>query len=117
MKIKNGELVTKLVKAGVTAGFVLLVGLAGCSDAPPDRSAAAVTDILQADRDFAFLADRETVTWAFQQYLCDAAVMLPDGAGPLRGDALDAVLEAMDFTLEWEPQQGWAGASGDFGVT
>lgn len=114
MEIKFGGLVTKQVMTAMAAALMLLVG---CSDTPPDRSAATISDIMQADRDFAFLAERETVTWAFRQTLCDDAVMLPDGAGPLRGDTLDTALNAMDFNLEWEPQQGWAGASGDFGLT
>lgn len=97
--------------------FLLLAGLAACGDAPPDRSAAAAREIMQADSDFAWLAERETVTYAFRQYLADGAVMLPDGSGPLRGEELEAALETMDYNLEWAPEEAWAATSGDFGVT
>lgn len=93
------------------------IALAACSDTAPDRSAAAAREIIEADREFAWLAERSSVSHAFLSYAAEGAVLLPNGAGPLRGKELEAAVEAMDYNLEWAPEEAWAASSGDFGVS
>ena len=108
MKRHFGALITILV---------LPLLIVACGDSPPDRSAAAAREIIKADQEFAWLAERSSVSHAFATYLDEGAVLLPDGGSPLRGKALQDAIEAMDFNLEWAPEQAWAARSGDFGIT
>ncbi|MDX1444155.1 MAG: DUF4440 domain-containing protein [Gammaproteobacteria bacterium] len=108
MKRNFGVLVTVLL---------VLTALGACSDAPTDYSAKAAQEILEADQEFAWLAERSSVTHAFNTYRAEGAVLLPNGGGPLRGEALEAALETMDYNLEWAPEEAWGAASGDFGVS
>lgn len=99
------------------AAALLVTLLTACAPSGVDRSAAALEEVLQADRDFAALAAAESASHAFRHYLAGSAVLLPDGGTPLSGDALAAAVDAMDYGLEWAPEGGWAAASGELGAT
>lgn len=82
--------------------------------------ADAVDEMLQTDRDFAAMAQAESVPAAFAMYAAEDVRMLPDGGAAYTGR--DNMIERFanwpeDATLEWTPVEGMAGAAGDFGFT
>jgi ketosteroid isomerase-like protein len=83
--------------------------------------AGAVDEAMQADRDFAKMAQTKGVAEAFAAYALDAGVLLVPGPEPVRGrTALKALMEesfADGGKLEWEPKEGLASGDGRMAMT
>ncbi|MEQ1863062.1 MAG: DUF4440 domain-containing protein [Micropepsaceae bacterium] len=83
--------------------------------------AGAVDEAMQADRDFAKMAQTKGVAEAFAAYALDAGVLLVPGPEPVRGRAaLKALMEesfADGGKLEWEPKEGVASGDGRMAMT
>jgi uncharacterized protein (TIGR02246 family) len=84
-------------------------------------SADAMDEVMQADRDFAKLAQEKGVAEAFAFYAAPDAHWFVPGPEPLRGpEAIKARLTksfAKGGKLEWEPRRAWASADGTMAVT
>jgi uncharacterized protein (TIGR02246 family) len=83
--------------------------------------ADAADEVMQADRDFAKLAQEKGVPEAFAAYAAPDAHWFVPGPEPLRGpEAIKARLAksfAKGGTLEWAPTRAWASADGTMAVT
>lgn len=92
------------------------LGLLAC-DRPPDLSERARQEILAADLAFSRLSEQAGVAYAFSTYLHEDALLLPNGAAPLRGKAAKESFAEAEYKLEWEPQEAWASQSGELGFS
>jgi len=77
-------------------------------------------DLLQTDRDFAKASIEHGAAEAFNMYLADNAMQLPEGRDPIIGRQV--IYERMKnsktkYDLFWEPQDGEAAEAGDMGWT
>lgn len=83
--------------------------------------AGAVEEVMQADRDFAKLAQEIGVAEAFAAYAAPDAHWFVPGPEPVRGPQAIRDRLAKSFSggakLEWEPKRGWASADGTMAVT
>jgi ketosteroid isomerase-like protein len=81
--------------------------LTACQTAPlhPDRD-AEVQKLLQADRDFAALADKTGDAEAFHSYMSADGVQLPADSAPIQGpDAIrDGLKSLSPYQLRWTPR-------------
>jgi ketosteroid isomerase-like protein len=86
-----------------------------------DAFAAATDEVMQADRDFAKLAQEKGVPEAFAAYAAPDAHWFVPGPEPLRGpEAIKARLAkafADGGTLVWAPTRAWASVDGTMAVT
>jgi uncharacterized protein (TIGR02246 family) len=86
-----------------------------------DAFADATDDVMQADREFAKLAQEKGVPEAFATYAAPDAHWFVPGPEPLRGpEAIKARLTksfAAGGTLEWAPTRAWASVDGTMAVT
>jgi len=98
--------------------FAAIVAL-GCSTG--SAFADATDDVMQADRDFAKLAQEKGVAAAFAAYAAPDAHWFVPGPEPLRGPAaIRARLEkafADGGTLQWAPTRAWSSVDGTMAVT
>lgn len=77
-------------------------------------NAAALGQIMQADRDFAAMAQAQNVGAAFGAWAAPDGALLSGEYGP---DAIRAAFAGGGGTLEWAPVAGGMAASGDLGYT
>jgi uncharacterized protein (TIGR02246 family) len=114
MRQKDGERRMRkiLFGAGAATAMVLASSLAW---------ADATDEVMQADRDFAKLAQEKGVAEAFAAYAAPDAHWFVPGPEPLRGaEAIKARLTksfASGGKLEWEPKRAWASVDGTMAVT
>ncbi len=98
--------------------LAIIVGLGGSAG---PALADATDEVMQADRDFAKMAQTKGVAEAFAAYALDAGVLLVPGPEPVRGRAaLKALMEesfADGGKLEWEPKEGVASGDGRMAMT
>ncbi|MES1156956.1 MAG: DUF4440 domain-containing protein [Alphaproteobacteria bacterium] len=85
-----------------------------------ELNSAAVAELIEADRAFAALAQREGAPAAFAEYASENAVLALGGADPVQGH--DAVIAAFanwphGARLQWSPTTGRVSARGDMGWT
>lgn len=103
----------KLVRAGTLA-----IGMAAIAS---PAFADAADEVMQADRDFAKLAQEKGVAEAFAAYAAPDAHWFVPGPEPLRGpEAIKARLAksfANGGTLAWAPTRAWASKDGSMAVT
>ncbi len=82
--------------------------------------AGPVEEMMETDRAFATMAAKEGVLAAFSAYAADDVRMFPGGGQPYSGKP-ELIERFSTFpegaTLEWDPVEGVAGPSGDFGFT
>lgn len=104
--------------------LLFVAGVVACSGSsdPVADSELARQELLEADRAFARRALESGIEAAYDEFLSEDAVQLPDGGAPLAGkDAIMAnVVEAAaaaDFDLSWAPAQAQTSESGDLGYT
>ncbi len=104
--------------------------LAGCGSS---EQAGAVVDavadtqslreeLLQTDYAFSAMAFDQGVERAYERFLAEDAVQLPDGGLPLNGKQdimanVAASVGDIEFSLSWEPEDAAVSASGDLGYT
>ncbi len=82
--------------------------------------AGPVEEMIATDRAFAAMAMEDGIANAFVAYASDDVRMFPDGGQPYSGKQTLAERFATipaGATLEWEPVEGVAGPSGEFGFT
>lgn len=92
--------------------------LASCQLAPAHVDTTAEAQrLLQADRDFAALADRIGDAEAFYQYLAEDATQIPADAPPRRGrkEISDGLRSLPPMKLRWTPQQASVSDDGSMG--
>ncbi len=92
--------------------------LAAC-DGPLDRSGLR-SELLETDRAFAARSVEAGAARAFEEFLAEDALQLPDGQPPVEGRA--AIVAALEDTgdgwvLAWEPQTARVGDGGRMGWT
>jgi ketosteroid isomerase-like protein len=105
-------------------GLLIAAALAACSEgagplADPEQAREA---LLEADRGFAQRALEAGIEAAYEEFLSEDAVQLPDGGAPLAGKTaimanVAEAAAAADFELSWAPAQAQVSASGDLGYT
>ena len=97
-----------------------LFAVSGCQSActRPD-SASEAQGLLQADRDFAALADRIGDADAFYAYMTDATIELPADKSFVQGRAAirDRLRKLPPFRLRWTPAIARVSADGTVGWT
>jgi len=84
-----------------------------------ENNAAALEDLLAADRAFAAQSRAEGPGPAFAAYLIDDALQLPAGSAPERGGAniASGFAAVPDMALDWVPEEGGVSDAGDMGWT
>ena len=98
--------------------FVLALLLAACGG-PVDRS-GLTSELLETDRAFAARSLEAGAARAFEEFLAEDALQLPDDRPPVEGrEAIVAALDALggEWVLEWEPQTARVGDGGRMGWT
>lgn len=95
------------------AGFFPAPAATGISHVEADV-AAALRQIMQADRDFAALASAQTPGVAFATFATPDGALLGGEYGP---EAIRAAFAGSGGTLEWGPVGGGMAATGDLGYT
>ncbi len=99
------------------AGLLVLCffGAAGVAQAD------AADEAMQADRDFAKMAQTKSVAEAFAAYAAPDAHWFVPGPEPVRGPKAISARLAKSFSkgakLEWTPQRAWASADGTMAIT
>lgn len=77
-------------------------------------------DLFQTDLDFAKMSEEKGAAEAFNMYLADNAIQLPDGREPISGRSViyDRMKKSkLNYALLWEPQASEVAGSGDMGYT
>jgi len=105
--------------------LVLLLLLGACDTASGPtvmNKEAAARQLLERDAEFAATAYAQGVAEAYQQFLAEDAVQLPDGGYPIDGreaiyENIVATLDGEDFSLTWEAVDAVVSDSGDLGYT
>ncbi len=97
------------------------LALSACTPADGPGRAAAIEQIMQADRDFAAMAAEQGVREAFGTYMDPVEGRMVRASGdPVRGvTEIRAAFETFPngMLLHWYPVEGFASEAGDFGVT
>lgn len=106
----------------LTAGLMLLPGLAGCASKPtsgPPRPGSDAARLYETDTQFAAQARVLGVAEAFRQFLAERAVQLPNGELPVQGRQAiyEHQVQAGDAQLFWEPVAAEVARSGELGYT
>src|SRR5262245_55968232 len=110
LSIRGGLSVMRILILAVMALASAGVALAGATD-----------EVMQADRDFAALAQTKGVAAAFEAYAAPDAHWFVPGPEPLRGPQAIKDRLAKAFAdggkLEWAPTRAWASDDGTMAVT
>ncbi len=107
-----------LSKAAILLAATVM--FAGCQLTPPRVDTESESQhLLQADRDFASLADRIGDADAFNQYLTDDATQLPADSAPRHGRSQisDSLRSLPPMKLQWTPQAASVSDDGTMGWT
>lgn len=105
-----------MVKIALPAVAVLLI--TGCGG-PLDQS-GRISELLETDRAFAARSVEVGAARAFEEFLAEDALQLPDDQSPVEGRAaIVASLEAPggEWVLHWEPETARVGDGGTMGWT
>jgi len=106
--------------------LLLLVMLLGSCDSGPNAQPGDTTllkeELLERDAVFAAMALEQGVAVAYQEFLADDAVQLPDGGLPIVGreaiyENIVASIDDEQISLTWEALDGAVSTSGDIGYT
>lgn len=103
-----------IVSCLLVSGF-----LAACAAEEPPAGPPDSAPLLQADQAFAQLSADSGAVVAFDTYLADNAVQMPNGAAPI--DGRENIVAAMSagpaIVLLWEPKRAEIAMSGELGWT
>ena len=96
--------------------FLIAAGLLMACQTAVDQKAAGQA-LLDADKAFAQASMDHGAAEAFNRFLSDDALQLPDGKSPVNGR--DAIVGGLggNYTLSWEPQRAEVAESGELGWT
>ncbi len=86
----------------------------------PKVDAFAKIEMMNVDREFSKMSEEKGMKAAFIQYLDSNGVLLRKNRLPIAGaDAIDYLLEQndSDYTMTWEPRDGFIAKSGELGYT
>jgi ketosteroid isomerase-like protein len=86
----------------------------------PKADAFAKMEMMEADRAFSKMSQEKGMKTAFLEYLDSNGVLLRPGHLPIAGaDAVDFLIRQndSDFTMSWEPKNGFIARSGELGYT
>ncbi len=104
----------------------ILLALAGCDSGgvadPAVGNDSIVRQLLERDAAFATMAYEQGVADAYQAFLAEDAVQLPDGGYPIIGqdaiyENIQDTLEGTEYSLTWEAVDAVVAGSGDIGYT
>jgi ketosteroid isomerase-like protein len=102
---------------------IALLLLASCNFAKkkePQADAFAKMEMMNADRDFSKMCEEKGMKTAFLEYLDSNGVLLRPNHLPIAGaDAVDFLIQQndTDYTMSWEPKNGFIAMSGELGYT
>ena len=108
-----------------TTLLLLSMLLGACDSGPnaqPGDTALLKEELLERDAVFAAMALEQGVAVAYQEFLADDAVQLPDGGFPIAGreaiyENIVASIDDDQVNLTWEALDGAVSTSGDIGYT
>lgn len=109
--------IIRMKKISIVYGFLFI--LMACNSKPANVSAAR-EEMMETDRQFSALSEREGMKKAFLQFIDSGGILLRPDHYPLVGKEAMQFLSAShdsSFTLTWEPQAGEVSASADLGYT
>lgn len=89
-------------------------------EAAKKDDAFAKMEMMNVDREFSKMSEEKGMKAAFIQYLDSNGVLLRPNRLPIAGaDAIDYLLQQndSDYTMTWEPRDGFIAKSGDLGYT
>lgn len=101
--------------------LLVCLALTACAQQADDQSVALgppdATPLLQTDQAFARLSADSGAVMAFDMYLADDAVQMPNGAAPINGreNIVEAMASGPEFSLLWEPKHAEIAVSGELG--
>ena len=99
--------------------LVLAMAAGGCMTRSPETPDARV--LLEADRNFSAMSEREGSVRAFLEYMAEEGKVLPRQAPPEGRDLFSRLIgtddEDTSTVLTWEPLHADIAASGDLGYT
>ena len=107
----------------ILPGIIILLLLGSCnfkSKKEPQADAFAKMEMMNADREFSKMCLEKGMKTAFLEYLDSNGVLLRPGHLPIAGaDAVDFLIRQndSDFTMSWEPKNGFIARSGELGYT
>jgi ketosteroid isomerase-like protein len=103
--------------------FIVVMMLAFCKDPgikEPGTGALAKMEMMNTDREFSNMSREKGMRSAFIEYLDSNGVLLRPNRLPIAGaDAVDYLIQQndTDYTLTWEPRNGYIAKSGELGYT
>jgi len=89
-------------------------------ESPKKDDAFAKMEMMNVDREFSKMSEEKGMKAAFIEYLDSNGVLLRPNRLPIAGaDAIDYLLQQndSDYTMTWEPRDGFIAKSGDLGYT
>ncbi len=90
------------------------------SIAANDKTIEYKIAMMDTDRDFSVLSEKEGLRKAYTEYIDSNGVLLRPGTLPMAGgDAMDFITQSNDtsFVMTWEPRDASISSSGDMGYT
>ena len=103
----------------ITAAF-MVVSCTSKSDKINDADTFAKMEMMDADRKFSNLSAEKGMKAAYIEFIDSNGVLLRPGQLPIAGaDAVDFLVQQndADYTMSWEPSNGYIAKSGELGYT
>ncbi|MEO7045199.1 MAG: hypothetical protein ABI091_07795 [Ferruginibacter sp.] len=107
----------------ITMPFVILIFLFSCTMKKKEEAidmSGEKAKLIQADKAFSDLSEKEGMKNAFLEYIDSNGVLLkPDHMPIIGANAIDYLIQVSDtaFTLNWQPQHAFVSKSADLGYT
>ncbi len=89
-------------------------------DSKDDVNIASKIDMMEADRDFSAMSEKEGLRHAYTEFIDSNGVLLRPGSLPMTGgDAMDFLTQSNDTSIimTWDPKDAMLSSSGDLGYT
>ena len=118
-RVRPGTIQKTTLRPMIRQSFwlVLIATVVGCGQSTdPEKCRSA---LLQTDQEFARYSVENGPAEAFQAYLTESAIQLPNGADPIfgRDDVVAAFASGPEFDLDWDPQHAEVASACDMGWT
>lgn len=85
-----------------------------------DKTIAFKIEMMDTDREFSVVSEKEGLRKAYTEYIDSSGVLLRPGSLPMAGgDAMDFITQSNDtsFVMTWEPKDASIASAGDMGYT